>query len=106
MRRILLFVVPALSSALLQGSVLLGDFAKWLLLFFGVRRDGPDESEQFPPQCGHDLILVFAADRKSLVAFVQSLLRLPRHLLDLIAERQIFLPPQKKTCHVRTVLPL
>src|SRR6476469_10280973 len=81
MRRILLFVVPALSSALLSR-----------------------KPEQFPPQCGHDLVLVLVASRKRLVAFVQSLLRLPGHLLDLIAERQILLPPQKEACHVRTVL--
>src|SRR6476659_4486031 len=104
---ILLFVVPALSSALLSsitGVFLLGDFVTLLLLFFGVHRDGPDEPEQFPPQCGHDLILIFAASRKRLVAFVQSLLRLPGHLLDLIAERQILLPPQKEACHVGTML--
>src|SRR6476469_9122951 len=69
-----------------------------------MQRDGPDETEQFPSQCGHDLILVFVASRKRLVAFVQTLLRLPGYLLDFVAERQILLPPQEEACHVRTVL--
>src|SRR5260370_21911519 len=106
MRRVLLFVVPALSSALLSRRTwfFLGGFAKLLLLFFGVHRDGPNEPEQFPSQRGHDLVLVFVAGRKRLVAFVQTLLRLPGHLLDFIAERQILLSPQTKTCHVGTGL--
>src|SRR5215470_3935491 len=82
----------------------LGRLAKWFLLLFGMRRNGPDEAEQLTSQCGHDLVFVFVTSRKRLVAFVQTLLRLPGDLLDILAEGQILLPPQKKTGHVRTVL--
>ena len=39
-----------------------------------------------------------------LVAFVQSLLRLPGDLLDFLAERQVLLPAQKKPDHIRPML--
>jgi transposase len=35
---------------------------------FDVHGDGPNEAEQLTPQCGHNLVLIFATRRKSLVA--------------------------------------
>ena len=75
-----------------------------LLLPFGVHRNRPDESEQFPSNRHHDLVLVLAASRERCVALVKTLLCLLSHLLDFIAERQALLPVEKASAHIRWVL--
>ena len=48
--------------------------------------DGPDETEQFAAERGHNLILVFPPRRERLVAFMETILRFPGDPFDLIAE--------------------
>src|SRR6516225_11943719 len=103
MRRVLLFVGPALSSALLSSEtseMRLRSLSELVLLFRGDG-DGPDESEQFAPDRRHNLVLVLASCRHRLVAFVQPLLRLPGDLFGLLANRQRLLSAEKEADHIR-----
>src|SRR5688572_19149053 len=108
MRRVLLFVDPLLPSALVSKLQSLFSLLIYLgglgITLFRLNRNGPQKTKQFPSQRRHDLVLVFAACRKGLVAFVQPLLRLPCDLLGLLGNRQILLASQQKARHIRTML--
>src|SRR5262245_25656204 len=87
-------------AALVEARTMLINFARGITKTMGHRLPSRPEAEegraagsrppaaQFATQCRHDLILVLAAERERLVAFVQAILRFPGHLFDLIAESQ------------------
>ena len=75
-----------------------------LLLLCRVQRNRPNEAEQLTPDCCHNLILVLVTGCQGLVAFMQSMLRLPGDLLHFVADGQILLSSEQKPCDVRSML--
>jgi len=74
-------------GAAVQKCILVSISGGGFLSLFRFCCNGPDEAQQFAPQCCYDLILVLAAGREGLVSLMQSLLRFPGNLLHLLTER-------------------